>query len=65
MQRHGLEEKWAIASVVGRELCRVKDRLIHRGVHLSKMNPHSNWLTKGKRLNFLTSGNQQGLKPGV
>ena len=39
-----------MAAVVGREpptQRRVRDRLAHRGKH-GKMNPHSNWLGKGK-----------------
>ena len=29
---------------------------------MGKMNPHSNWLGKKEGLNFMTSGNKQGLK---
>ena len=65
MQRHGLGE--IVAAVVGKGpqiQRRARDRITHRGAP-GKMNPHGNWLGKVQVLNFMTSGKQQGLKPGL
>ena len=35
------------------------------GQHMRKMIPHSNWLGKQEGLNFMSSCNQMGLKPGI
>ena len=65
MWKHGLEEKWILAALEGRELCslrRVREREEHTGEHTSRTFPQSHLLGKWEGLNFMSSCNQQNLK---
>ena len=59
-------EKSTLAAMVGSKWVerRVRDRLAHRGVHGEDDSPLQ-WLGKQEGLSFMSSYNQQGLKPGV
>ena len=44
---------------------RQKGKLVHREAHTGKTNPHSKLAWKAKGANFMSSCNQQALKPRV
>ena len=62
-----MREKSIMATVVGKDSWsqrRAGKILAHRGSHREDI-PHRNWVVKQEWLNFMSSCNQWGLKPGI